>query len=90
MILGGIYCVGGSISACKYIKYNKIYKMTNTQRNYRFLFLLVFSALMGLITRGLTIYYGITMIQYIVICLPAVLTALVVVMLFDNPKTDDK
>lgn len=64
--------------------------MTNRQHNYRFLFMLVFSALMVLITRGLTIYYGITMIQYIVLCLPAVLTALVCAMLLSNPKTDDK
>lgn len=64
--------------------------MTNTQRNYRFLFLLVFSALMMLITKGLTIYYGITLVQYIVLCLPAVLTALVCAMLLSNPKTDDK
>lgn len=64
--------------------------MTNTQRNYRFLFLLVFSALMILITKGLTIYYGITLVQYIVLCLPAVLTSLVAAMLLSNPQSNDK
>lgn len=64
--------------------------MDKKQHSYRVLFLSVFALLMMLITKGLMIYYGLTMIQYIVICLPAVLTALVVVMLFDNPKSDDK
>lgn len=59
--------------------------MNNTQSNYRFLFLLVFSALMVLITRGLMIYYGISLVQYIVICMPAVLTALVGAMLLPTP-----
>lgn len=64
--------------------------MDKKQHSYRVLFLSVFALLMILITKGLMIYYGLTLIQYIVICLPAVLTALVVVMLFDNPKTDGK
>lgn len=64
--------------------------MTRTQHNYRFLFMLVFLALMVLITKGLLMYYGISLIQYIVICLPAVLTSLVAAMLLSNPKTDAK
>lgn len=64
--------------------------MDKRHHSYRVLFLSVFALLMILITKGLMIYYGLTLVQYIVLCLPAVLTALVVVMLFDNPKTDGK